>query len=160
MLAHPFDPMSEYAAPPAAPVTHVEGPVRRIGVFRALVLGDMLCALPALRALSARWPEAEVVLIGLPWAKTWASRQSCIQHFIEFPGWPGLPEQCARPALLPHFLRRMQQERFDLLVLLHGSGDLVNPMVAPCGGRMEWRVAPCLEIRHLRSLAPTQEREG
>ena len=131
--------MSGDASPstaPTVPSALLDATVKRIGVFRALMLGDMLCALPAMRALAAQWPQAEVVLIGLPWARTWASRQSCIQHFIEFPGWPGLPEQCARPALLPHFLRRMQQERFDLLVQLHGSGDVVNPMVAACGPRM------------------------
>ena len=111
-------------------------PPRRIGVFRALMLGDMLCALPALRALSAQWPGAELVLIGLPWARSWALRQDCIDRFIEFPGWPGLPEQRPEAAMLPQFLSCMQQERFDLLVQLHGSGDVVNPLMGACGARL------------------------
>lgn len=127
--------MSQPQPTPTTARPLVDGPVRRIGVLRALMLGDMLCAVPTLRAFRAHWPQAEMVLIGLPWARHWALRQRCIQHFIEFPGWPGLPEQFPRTALLPHFLRRMQAERFDLLVQLHGTGEVVNPMIGACGAR-------------------------
>ena len=117
------------------PAPILQEPVRRIGVLRALMLGDMLCALPTLRALHARWPQAELVLIGLPWAAEWASRQALIHRFIAFPGWPGLPEQAVRTERLPQFLQHMQHEHFDLLVQLHGSGDVVNPLVGACGAR-------------------------
>ncbi|MDB5998554.1 MAG: ADP-heptose--lipooligosaccharide heptosyltransferase [Rhizobacter sp.] len=108
---------------------------RRIGVFRALMLGDLLCAVPALRAIKAAHPQAELSLIGLPSAKALADRLSCVDRFIAFPGYPGLPEVEPDLAALPAFFSRMQAEQFDLLVQLHGSGSVVNAVVAACAPR-------------------------
>ena len=108
---------------------------RRIAVFRALVLGDLLCAVPAWRALKAACPEARITLVGLPWARELAQRLSCIDRFVAFPGHPALPEMpCDLPAL-PAFLSRMQQERFDLVMQMHGSGGVVNPLVVCFGAQ-------------------------
>jgi ADP-heptose:LPS heptosyltransferase len=106
---------------------------RRIGVFRALVLGDLLCAVPAWRALKAAFPHSELTLIGLPWAREFVRRCPYIDDFIEFPGFPGLPERVPDLARLPTFLQAMQQRRFDLLLQMHGSGRIVNPLLAACG---------------------------
>jgi ADP-heptose:LPS heptosyltransferase len=109
-------------------------PPRRIAVFRALALGDMLCAVPALRALRAHAPESRITLIGLPWAESFVERFGAyIDDFIPFPGFPGYPEQeGAIPAFLD-FLRTAQQKRFDLTIQLHGSGELTNRIVALLG---------------------------
>jgi ADP-heptose:LPS heptosyltransferase len=106
---------------------------RRVALFRALVLGDVLCAVPAWRAMRAAWPQAELTLVGLPWAEPLVERLSCLDRFIAFPGWPGLPEGPIAVDALPGFLARVQAERFDLAVQMHGSGGLTNPLVAAFG---------------------------
>lgn len=110
-------------------------PAPRIGVFRALVLGDMLCATPALRAVRAAWPAAEVTLIGLPWAEALVERLPSLDRFIAFPGHAGLPERSADPVAWPGFVDTVRAQRFDLLLQMHGSGGITNPLVAGWGAR-------------------------
>jgi ADP-heptose:LPS heptosyltransferase len=98
-----------------------------IAVFRALVLGDLLCAVPAFRALRRAYPQSKVTLVGLPWANAFAKRFSHLfDDFLSFPGYPGLPE--IKPALdeIPHFFKEAQQKQFDAAIQMHGSGSFVN----------------------------------
>jgi ADP-heptose:LPS heptosyltransferase len=107
----------------------------RIAIFRALQLGDLLCTVPAWRALRAAYPHAHVTLIGLPWARDFAQRYRYLDDFIAFPGAPGLPEQEPDPAAYARFLDTVRNRRFDLVVQMHGSGELTNPLVATWGAR-------------------------
>lgn len=110
---------------------------RRIAIFRALKLGDMLCAVPALRAIRAGFPEAEIILIGLPWAREFVSRyRALLDGFRAFPGYPGLPEQEPEIERLPTFFEAIRAERFDLAIQLHGSGTLSNAVTARFGARI------------------------
>lgn len=103
---------------------------QKIAVFRALNLGDMLCTIPALRALRARFPAAHIVLIGLE------SARPVLQHFPQyidelliFPGDPAFPEQPVRHDALPLFYQQMRERHFDLVLQLHGSGPQSNRIV-------------------------------
>ncbi|MCC2642075.1 MAG: hypothetical protein K0S45_2488 [Nitrospira sp.] len=108
---------------------------RTIAVLRALQLGDLLCSVPALRALRQALPHSHIVLIGLPWAAGFVSRFSrYLDEHIEFPGFPGLPERPVAVEMVPRFLAAMQQRRFDMVLQMHGSGHYSNQVAVLLGG--------------------------
>jgi ADP-heptose:LPS heptosyltransferase len=122
----------------------------RIAVFRALPgLGDILCAVPALRAIRVARPDVEIALIGLPGTAPLATRfHRYIDRFFAFPGFPGLPERRPDVRLIPGFLAAMQDWQFDLAIQLHGTGNLTNSIVALLGAR-------AMAGHYPRSEAPT-----
>jgi ADP-heptose:LPS heptosyltransferase len=110
--------------------------IKKIGVFRALQLGDMLCVIPAMRALRSAYPDAEIILLGLPWAKSFAERFSkYFDGFIHFPGYPELPEQPSYEEVYQQFLIDINQEKFDLILQMQGNGTIVNAMIAQYGAK-------------------------
>ncbi|HWJ95258.1 MAG TPA: glycosyltransferase family 9 protein [Telluria sp.] len=111
--------------------------VRSLVVFRALQLGDMLCAVPALRALRKSLPHAHISLVGLPWARQFADRfPAYIDEFIPFPGHPLLPEQPVRQDELTSFYAGLCAAEPTLAIQMHGSGDITNEIVAGFGAQV------------------------
>lgn len=109
---------------------------RRIAIFRALQLGDMLAAVPAFRAIRRRFPAAEITLIGLPWASTFARRFArYIDRFVEFPGYRGTEEVPFDAARTARFLAEQRAYGYDTVVQMHGSGQVSNRFVLELNGR-------------------------
>jgi ADP-heptose:LPS heptosyltransferase len=141
----------------------------RVAVFRPLPgLGDLLCVVPALRALRTARPDVEVTYIGLPAVEPLVARYpQYIDRFMAFPGFPGLPGRRPDLQAIPRFIRDGQAARFDLAIQLHGPGTISNSIVGLLGAQhvaghtpagaaaperhtfLPW-VEPCSEIR--RSL--------
>jgi ADP-heptose:LPS heptosyltransferase len=112
-------------------------PPSKIAVFRALQLGDLICSIPAFRALKSLFPESQVTLVGLPWARGFVERfPEYLDDLLEFPGYPGLPEAACEPAASVKFLAEAQGRRFDLVIQMHGSGAVSNPLAVLMGGRL------------------------
>lgn len=110
--------------------------VKKTGVFRALQLGDLLCSIPAIRAFKTTYPDTELTLIGLPWAKSFAERfNHYFTDFIVFPGYPGLPEQEFNHHRFESFTLTLQEKKLDLILQMQGNGTIVNAMLKNFGAR-------------------------
>lgn len=104
--------------------------IKKIGIFRALQLGDLMCSIPAIRALREEFKNAEIFLIGLPSAKSFIHRfPHYFNGLIKFPGYPGLPEQAYDIKEVSAFITEMQKQNFDLIIQMQGNGNIVNPLV-------------------------------
>jgi ADP-heptose:LPS heptosyltransferase len=127
---------------------------RSVVVFRALQVGDTLCAVPALRALRQRLPRARITLVGLPWARQLVERLSReIDEFIAFPGHPALPERACDPHAYRAFVHCVQARRFELALQLHGSGIISNGIITEFETR--WQAGFCkLEADASRAWFP------
>ncbi len=101
---------------------------QHIVVLRALRgLGDFLCAVPAWRALRGAFPSAHITLIGLSEIRSLLGRfPGLFDEWLEFPGFPGIPERPAAVHDLPGFLTAVQARHFDLALQMHGSGGISN----------------------------------
>lgn len=109
--------------------------VRGVVLVRLRVgLGDLLCTVPALRALRRARPDLHVAL--LTWkemAPVVARYPAYVDELVDFPGWDGIPERPPRPA--GAFLADMRARRFDLALQMYGDRPAANEVTEALGAR-------------------------
>jgi ADP-heptose:LPS heptosyltransferase len=81
--------------------------VPQVVVLRGLKLGDLLVAVPALRAIRRAWPHHEVVLATAGWLRPLVELAGCADTVVATTGLRPLPPHLARP---------------EVAVNLHGAG--------------------------------------
>ena len=116
----------------------VEG-VHKLAVLRANAIGDYLVSLPAIQALRAAYPAAELVLLGADWhAGFLAGRPGPVNRCLPVPPTVGVRDDRppAPAAAVDRFCARMRAERFDLAVQLQGGGRHSNPFLRRLGARV------------------------
>lgn len=113
--------------------------VRKIAVLRPNAVGDFVFTLPALHALKTAYPEAELVLLGLPWhAAFLAGRPGPVDRVLVVPPLPGIglapgaPDNGARHALV----EALRMEDVDLACQMYGGGRYANPLVGAFHARV------------------------
>jgi ADP-heptose:LPS heptosyltransferase len=118
----------------------VEPDVRKIAVLRVNGLGDFIAAVPALEALRAAYPTAEIVLLAKDWhAAFLAGRPGPIDRVVVVPPARGVGEDndfAEDPGRLECFFDAMARERFDLALQIHGGGRYSNPFLLRLGARL------------------------
>src|SRR5918997_2297026 len=115
------------------PLDLVEG-VRKLAVLRANAIGDYLVSLPAIEALRAAYPAAELVLLGADWhAAFLAGRPGPVDRCVPVPPTAGVRDDRppSPPVAVDRFFPRMRAERFDLGVQFHGGGWPPHTLVPP-----------------------------
>jgi ADP-heptose:LPS heptosyltransferase len=140
--------------------------VERIAVLRATALGDFVFCMPALLALRAAYPRAEICLLGRPWhASFLRDRPGPVDRVIVVPPSRGVREEpgaAEDPRELDGFFARMRAERFDVALQMHGGGRWSNPFATrgrgrgPRGGRAVHGCRPLCRgrVERHRSAAP------
>ncbi|UUZ52211.1 hypothetical protein LP419_21570 [Massilia sp. H-1] len=105
-------------------------------IFRALQIGDMLCAVPALRALRH-------AMLGRAHRPGGLALGGAVRHPLRLlyrrlhrlSRAHGLSRAAGAPARTGRFLRCMHARRFDIALQMHGSGEHSNLVVRAFGAR-------------------------
>jgi ADP-heptose:LPS heptosyltransferase len=127
------------AAVTGKPVTSRLAQVRKIAVLRPNAVGDFVFALPALHALRRAYPDAELVLLGLPWHAAFLDgRPGPVDRVLLVPplGGIGLPPGADDGGAARRFIDAMQGEAFDIACQMYGGGRYANPLVSSFGARL------------------------
>lgn len=115
--------------------------VRKIAVLRTGALGDLIVTLPAFEALRESYPEAEIVLLGLPWHRKFVvPGRTPVDRVVVVPVTRGIrAEHQLTDGYEPDpeaFFRAMRKEKFDLAISFQGNGISANPFMRKLGARV------------------------
>ena len=114
------------------------GDVRRLAVLRGGGIGDLMAALPALDALRAAYPDAEITLLTTPLlAALMEGRPGPVDRSVVVPLFPDAegPDGLRwwdDPSTLA-LIEEVRSAGVDLAVQLHGGGRNSNPFVLALG---------------------------
>lgn len=132
--------MSHAGSPLLEPVGPLVPGVRRIAVLRSNGIGDFVMVLPALEALRAAYPDAEITYLGTTWHPDLLDgRPGPWDRVRVVPRYPGVrdSDETSRDSPEVHeFLAAQQDEGYDLALQLHGGGGNSNPFVSALGARV------------------------
>lgn len=111
------------------------GSLRSLAIVRASRIGDFICATPAFRSLRAALPDVQITLIALPIVRELFVRCTALDRFVPFPGFPGIAEQFFNARRAVSFFDRLQSQKFDLALQMHGTGVYSNTFTLMLGAR-------------------------
>ena len=101
-------------------------PLHRILVRATNWVGDAVMSLPALRAVRARFPEAEIAVLARPWVADIYARESFANRVIPYTPASGAGDWAAKWALA----RSLKGDGFDLALLMPNSFESAALMFA------------------------------
>jgi ADP-heptose:LPS heptosyltransferase len=107
--------------------------------LRANALGDFILSLPALEALRAAYPDAQITLLGRSMhEQLLRSRPSPVDRVFVLPPIQGVSvtdERETEDKVAAQALEELRSESFDIAIQMHGGGVHSNPFVRGLGAR-------------------------
>lgn len=127
--------------------------VRRIAVLRANSVGDFVLALPALAAIRAAYPRAEITYLGDSWHPDLLAGRAGpwdrVEVVPQYSGVRGNDPGTQHSVAVQRFFAAQRDRGYDLVVQIHGGGANSNPFVLALGARvtvgLRDRDAPALD---------------
>lgn len=114
--------------------------VKKIAILRANALGDFIVTIPAILAIRAAYPHAELVLLGSPWHKEFLSKgRTPIDKVLIVPPIKGIREggdEFISEEETNTFFSNTQKEAFDIAIHFQGQGFAANPFIKRLGAKV------------------------
>jgi ADP-heptose:LPS heptosyltransferase len=114
--------------------------VKKIAILRANALGDFIVTLPAIQAIKATYPNAEIILLGKKWHYDFLrEKRTSVDRVIIIPVTNGLREEPGineDPEELKIFFEEIRKEKIDIAIHFHGKGIAANPFLKNTGAKI------------------------